>query len=94
MPDINHRRVAAVAVLSTLALIAFAAEAGAKSKQAPSKSRAASVSRTLPGSGGYVAGAGGYNSSAGMGAYIPPPRRSGGGVVNDNTAGWGNVGAF
>ena len=87
----KRRRVAAVAVLSALALIALTAEAAAKSKHVPSKPRAAAASRPVQGAGagGYVAGAGGYG--AGMGAYIPPPRR---GVVNDNTAGWGNVGAF
>jgi len=89
----RRRRVAALAVLSTLALVALTAEATAKSKHVPSKSRAAPVSRALQGAGtgAYVSGAGGYPSGAGMGAYIPPPRR---GVVNDNTAGWGNVGAF
>ena len=90
----KRRRDAAVAVLSALALIALGAEAAAKSKHVPTSSRAASVSRAVQGAGAgsYVAGAGGYASGAGMGgAYIPPPRR---GVVNDNTAGWGNVGAF
>jgi hypothetical protein len=86
MPSIKHHRIAAVALVTTLALVSFAMEAAAKSKPTHARSLGSGVV------GGYVPAPGTYPSN--MGARIPPPPRSNGGVVNDNTAGWGNVGAF
>ena len=100
MPSIKRRRVAAVAVVSLLASLSLSMEAAAKSKPTHSRSRAAPVSRPP-----QSFGVGGYQSSTSMGAgsyYYPPGGDrniysrpiSGRGVVHDNTAGWGNVGAF
>ncbi len=86
MPSIKHHRVAAVAVVSMLALITLLMEAAAKSKP----SHAAAVNRARQSSG-----VGSSPSATGMGAAVPagiPPRSAGGRV--DCCAGWGNVGAF
>jgi hypothetical protein len=88
MPSISHRRVAAVAIVSTLALIALSADAVAKSSR--SKSRAAAAGVVQPGSS---PGAGSYYYP--QGSNIPPYtyRPASRGNVIDNTAGWGDVGA-
>jgi hypothetical protein len=88
MPSISHRRVAAVAIVSTLALVALSADAVAKSSR--SKSRAAAASVVQPGSS---PGAGSYYYP--QGSNIPPYtyRPASRGNVIDNTAGWGDVGA-
>jgi hypothetical protein len=67
-------------------LIPLSAEAAAKSKSSHPRARATTISRALQSSG-----VGSYLSGTGMGAGVAPLSR---GVVNDNTAGWGNVGAF
>jgi len=84
MPSTSRARVAAVALVSTVLLIPLSAEAAAKSKSSHPRARATTISRALQSSG-----VGSYLS--GVGAGVAPLSR---GVVNDNTAGWGNVGAF
>jgi hypothetical protein len=86
MPSINHRRAAAVAVVSMLALISLLMEAAAKSK--PSHAAAANRAR-------QSSGVGSFPSATGMRAPVPagiPPRGSTGGRL-DCCAGWGRVGA-
>ncbi len=84
MPSITHCRVAAVAVVSTLALIALSADAFAKSRHP--RPRAAPAASVLQGTGAttYPQYGGGTN------IYSRPVSR---GNVIDNTAGWGDVGA-
>ena len=91
MPSISHRRVAVLAfvlaIVSTLALIAFSADASAKSSRSRSRPAAAATSAAV--------------QSAPTGGYYTPPagdrniysRLNSRGNVIDNTAGWGDVGA-
>jgi hypothetical protein len=78
MPDLNHRRVAAVAIISVFALASLSVEATAKTH---SRSHAAAVATAS----GYMSGVAGYVS----GGSIRAPSS-----VYDNTAGWGCSGAF
>jgi hypothetical protein len=86
MPSITHRRVAAVAIVSTLALITLSADAFAKS----SRSRATAAAATVA-----VQGSGASSYSHPSGRAIPPypTGLTSRGNVIDNTAGWGDVGA-
>jgi len=90
MPSVTRRRVAVVAILSTVSLLAFSGDASAKSSRA--KSRAAiGQAMQAAGAAGLMSGAAGYMSGGSVPryTYVPPPS---GGVL-DNTAGWGDVGA-
>jgi hypothetical protein len=82
MPSTASRRFAAVSIAigSMLSLMAFSADASAKSSR--TRSHTAGVSRSLQsyGAGGYVSGTGMLRTNAG--------------VVLDNTGGWGCAGAF
>jgi hypothetical protein len=85
MPSTSRTRIVAVAFVSIVALIALSAEAAAKSrKKSQSTATAAATSGAVRNSN-----AGTYTSGLVMGGSLHPPPR-----VNDNTAGWGNVGAF
>lgn len=82
MPSIASRRFAAVSIAigSMLSLMAFSADASAKSSR--TKSHTAGINRTLQsfGAGSYVSG-------------TSTPRTNAG-IVLDNTGGWGCAGAF
>ena len=78
MPHINHRRVVAVAIISTLALASLSVEATAKTHARSHAAAVAAASGYMPGVAGYVSG----------GSIRPPSS------VYDNTAGWGCSGAF
>jgi hypothetical protein len=92
MPSITHRRVTVLAtvlaMVSTLALIAFSADAFAKSSRSRSRPAAAATSaavQSTPTTGYYYP----------QGRAIPPYPTgiTGRGNALDNTAGWGDVGA-
>jgi hypothetical protein len=85
MPSLNHRRVAAVAIVSTLALVSLSMEAVAKTHSRSHAPAAASGALQTANAGGYMAGAAGYVS----GGSLRPPNS-----VYDTTAGWGCSGAF
>jgi hypothetical protein len=78
MPDIKHSRVAAVAIISMLALASLSVEAAAKTHSRSHAAALATASGYMPGVAGYVSG----------GSIRPPSN------VYDNTAGWGCSGAF
>ena len=87
MPSTSRTRFAAVALVSIVSLIALSAEAAAKSRKiSHSTPRAAARSGAVQNSN-----AGSYSYGLVMGGSLHPISR---GVVGDNTAGWGNVGAF
>ena len=94
MPSFKRRRVAAVAVVSLLAsmlaLTALSTDAFAKSSHSRSRAAAAAAASAAP----QGAGAGSYYYPPGGDRNIYSRPISGRGVVHDNTAGWGNVGAF
>lgn len=83
MPSVTHRRVAVVAIMSMVSLLALSADASAKSSRAKSRGAAMGQAMQAAGAAGYMSG------GVPTYTYVPPP---GGGVL-DNTAGWGNVGA-
>ena len=85
MPSVTHRRVAAVALVSIVSLVALSADAKSRKMSHPTPTAAAMsgvVQNSNPGtfSYGLVTGGSIHQTSRG--------------VVLDNTAGWGNVGAF
>jgi hypothetical protein len=93
MPNRTHRYAAIIAIASLLPLTMSATDAQAKSSHSRSRHAAiagaassALVTGTLSSGAAMLNGSGGY--------YYPPPYPSGRGVLGDNTAGWGNVGAF
>jgi hypothetical protein len=89
MLSTTHRRVAAAAIASMLALSALAADAFARSSHSRAREAAAATA------------ASGALQSPGAGSYYHPRCRippcpsgiEGRGNVLDNTAGWGDVGA-
>jgi hypothetical protein len=92
MPSTPHRRLGAVAIASMLALTALSTDAFAKSSHSRSRAATAAAARA----------ASAAPQGAGAGSYYYPPvgdrniysRPISRGNVIDNTAGWGNVGAF
>ena len=88
MPSTTHRRVAAIAIASMLALISLSADALAKTSH--SRSRAASAAASAA---AQSAPAGGSYDPHGRSIPPYPTGLVGRGNVLDNTAGWGDVGA-
>ena len=84
MPSTPHRRIAAVAIASMLALTALSADAFAKSSHSRSRAAAASAAVHAPATNYY------YPSGNDRSIYS---RLNSRGNVIDNTAGWGDVGA-
>jgi hypothetical protein len=89
MSSVSRRRLAAVAIMSMVSLLAVSADASAKSSRAKSRSAAMGQAMQAAGATGMMSGAAGYMSGGSQPTYTYRPQ---GGAL-DNTAGWGNVGA-